>query len=152
MKRVATVFSAGLLLAVAGTAQEAAAQQPSFAGQWACQMTYTEFNRQGQRTSGFTREFMMAIYPNGQFEAAGTMASVAGYNQFRSLGQWQVEQGSIVAQGPEQQDSSYPVPGLMFVFIGTLQPDGSMAHSFEQPDPNRQYVMNRTLQYCERRG
>jgi hypothetical protein len=145
----ALTYCAITVVASSGTAM---AEQSKHPGQWACQMTYTDLDAQGNRTSGFTREYMLAIQPDGMFEAQGTTSGAAGNHQFYSQGQWQAQGDDLSAQGMEQSDDPYAIPGMMFVFAGTLQPDGTMAYRYEQPDPNQQYIMNRTLYYCERRG
>ena len=141
----------GLLFAVlaAGPGQ---AQQGGHAGDWHCQMAYTEFDQNGNRTSGFVRDFALRIDQANNFQAYGTIGGAAGYNQFQSQGQFQVEGATIYGGGPEQSSNSMTMPGLQFAFTGTLQPDGRMSYTFEQPDPNRQYVMARTNYYCERQG
>lgn len=131
---------------------QTATAQGSHAGQWACQMTYTELDPWGNRTSGFVRDYMMAIYPDGRFEAQGSLAGAAGVHQFCSQGQWQAQGADMIASGPEQSSDPFQMPGMQFVFTGTLQADGSMSYRYEQADPSGRYLMIRTLYACQRRG
>lgn len=140
------------LFAVMAAASVALAQPAGHIGQWACQMTYTELDRQGNRTSGFTRDYRMAVRADGSFEAIGSIAGAAGYHQFRSRGTWQSQGPSMIARGLEQTSDPWQMPGIDFVFTGTLQSDGTISYRYEQLDPYQQYVMVRTLYYCERRA
>lgn len=119
-------------------------------GKWGCQFSYAELNPQGGIVSGFNRQFLIAFYSNGGYEAQGQEAGASGYSQFYSQGQWkQMEGALVIAQGNMQSDSPYAIPGTMFGFSGQLQADGSLSFTYEQPDPNRQYVMNRTVSQCQ---
>lgn len=137
----AAASAAACLLAAPALAQ----QNP--AGQWRCQQTYGEYNQQGQRTSGWTREFMIAVYPNGSYEAQGQEASVAGIMQFRSQGQWQYQGGAFVARGQMQDTSG--MPGL-FGFTAQIEQNGMMRLDYPQHDPSGQWMMNRSMVMCQR--
>lgn len=140
----------GLVLSLFAPAA-AMAQTTSPVGQWACQMTYTELDRFGNRTSGFVREYMLGVFADGSYQAGGGQMAADGYSQFQSQGTWQLQGGQFVARGPEQSTGPYAVPS-MFMLVSNLAPDGrSMLLNFEQPDPYGTYVMNRTNTYCERR-
>jgi hypothetical protein len=143
-------LAAGLAAAAALTAGPAAAQVSPHVGQWACQMTYTELNPNGSRQSGWVRQFALAVYPNGQYQVQGTMAGAGGYSQFRSQGQWQSQGAQFMARGPEQSNDMMGIPS-MFIMVATLN-GGMMTSSYEQPDPSRSYVMNRSLTQCQRQG
>ena len=137
------------LCAVLSTAA-AAQQQQDYIGLWACQASYEIYDKAGNRTQGHNREYMLGIYANGQFEAQGTVLSAAGYNQIRSQGQWTLENGNIVASGPEVSDA-LNVPGMTFVHLAQVQGGNVMIFSLKQPDPTQSYVANRSDIYCERR-
>ena len=143
-------WTAGLVV-IAGLAgvQPALAQQ-QYVGTWGCEFTYTEMNQFGQRTSGHTRQYLIAIYPNGSFEAQGQMGSAMGYQPFQSQGQWQVDEqsGKLMAQGQEYI-GGMPSPGA-FVMMGGVDPDGAFRNAYEQVDPSNSYVMNRQLYFCQR--
>ena len=95
MKRI----FAALAVTTCSLAPVAQAQQANVAGQWQCQTSFTEKNQRGQRTSGFTQEFMMNVQPNGQFFAQGMMNAVPYPTPIRVQGQWRIEQGIFGAQG-----------------------------------------------------
>ena len=139
------------LVVLAGLiAGPAVAQNADYAGTWACQFSYTELTPQGGRASGFTREFMIAIYPDGGFEAQGTEAGMSGYSQFQAQGRLEGGPQGIFGQGQMMSNDPYALPGMMFAFGAAMQPDGRLSMNYEQPDPNNQYVMNRTLTDCQR--
>jgi len=123
------------------------AQTPEYTGIWACEFSYTEFNQRNERTAGHTRSFTLVVLPNGRFQATGTVSSIAGVAMFRSEGAWQIEDGHLVADGP---DSSFP--GMVFGFAGLLQPNGMLAYQYEQRDPTNSYVMSRSNYLCNRLG
>lgn len=108
------------------------------------------------QTSGFNREYVMLLYPQGTYEAQGTEAGVSGYSQFYSQGQWQEMPGPngamIMAKGSYQSNQPYGIPGMTFGFNAQMQPGGVMSFTYEQPDPYGQYVMNRSIDYCQRQG
>lgn len=140
----------GLVLALA-VPVAATAQTAPPVGQWACQMSYTELDQFGNRKSGFVREYMLAVFADGSYQAGGTQAAADGYTQFQSQGTWQSQGGQFIAKGPERSTGLYVGPS-MFMLVSNLSPDGmSMLLNYEQPDPNGIYVMNRTNNYCERR-
>lgn len=128
-------------------------QTQSAVGQWACQMTYTEFDQMGNRTSGFVKEYFLAVHANGAFEVAGNMLGAAGTTPFQGQGQWSMQGGLFSGQGPIQEQSMFGSMSNMFVMLANVAPDGrSMMFSNEQADPNRRYVMSRSIYACDRRG
>ena len=122
----------------------------SVAGQWACQITFTEYDRYGNRTGGYVQDFGMMLYPNGTYEAQGVMTSVAGQHQFQSQGGWQPQGNGVFAQG-YLYDTMSPTPGV-FGVIADLMPDGTLMKTVEQPDSTMTILLGRTNTYCERRG
>lgn len=125
-------------------------QQAGFTGTWNCQTSYTEFDQNGNRTSGFVREFQLVIAPNGSFQAYGTIGSAAGYDQFQSQGGWQVENGALMVSGPEQTSNPIVMPGMTFFMVVQMQQDGSLMFAYDQPDSSQRYIMNRSNNYCQR--
>ena len=138
----AAAMAAGCLIGA-----PALAQQGGPVGQWRCQQTYGEYNPQGQRTSGWTREFVIAVYPNGAYQAQGQEAGVSGVSQFQSQGQWQFQQGAFSARGQMQDSSGFP--GL-FGFVAQVEANGTMRLDYPQRDPSGQWVMNRSMVMCQR--
>lgn len=141
-----------VLVCLCSAATIAPAWAQGFAGQWGCQMTYTEFSGPNARTGGYTRNFGIVFYPNHTYQAAGTQLALNGQTQFQSQGQWREQEGGIYAQGPERSNDPYDYGGGMFGFFARIDPDGALSLTYEQADPNQQYVMTRTIIYCERQG
>ena len=59
---------------------------PTFAqleGTWQCEMTYTELTPQGQRTSGYIKQYIMGVYAGGGLEVQGSYTGIGGLTQFR---------------------------------------------------------------------
>jgi len=127
---------------------------PAFAqleGSWQCEMTYTELNPQGQRTSGYVKQFVMGVYAGGGLEVQGSYTGIGGVTQFQVQGQWKVDQGHFMAQAQGMQQSQWGTMPEMFVMLGLPSPDGSsMSYNHEQRDPSGSYVMNRQLFACRR--
>jgi hypothetical protein len=144
-----TVITAAVAALSLTTAAPALAQSSPHVGQWSCQFSYTELNPDGSRQSGFVRQFQIALYPNGTYQAQGTMSGAAGHSQFRSQGQWRAQGQAVMAQGQEESTASMGIPSI-FGFTAILNPGGGMSASYEQPDPSRRYVMNRSITQCQR--
>lgn len=126
--------------------------QTSPVGLWACQMAYTEFNEQG-RTGGFIREYFMAVEANGTFRAEGQFAhGGTGVSPFAVQGDWRVgPTGLFEAAGPEQSPMAAWAP-IVFVVTGQISSDGTRMNVTEElPDPTSRYIMQRTINICERR-
>ncbi len=125
------------------------AQGAEYSGMWACQSAYDEFDQSGNRTGGFVREYMIALYPNQTFEAQGTRGDMNGYHPFQSQGNWYLEADRLMVQGPELSATSQIVP-TSFVMIGQILQNGAMAFTYEQPDSAQRYIMSRSNYLCER--
>lgn len=120
MSRMTTGLAAGIVslsMLVSGTAH---AQDLS--GQWGCQYGYAEYTAQGY-LRGHTREFNLALYANGDFEAAGHISSGAGVEAFQAQGQWRYnpQSNEIEAQGQSFQQSGTQMP---FAFSGIVASTG----------------------------
>lgn len=143
-------FSIGLL-AAAGLLAATYPALAQFEGTWRCEMTYTEMNAQGQRTSGYVKQFMMNAYAGGGLDAQGSYMGIGGPTQFQVSGQWKVDQGHFMAQAQGMQQSQWGTMPEMFIMLALPGPDGrTMSFTYEQPDPSGRYVMNRQLYACER--
>jgi hypothetical protein len=145
-------FALAAVLTAAGSSA-ALAQNASPVGQWGCNMTFTELNQFGNRTSGYAQEYRIAVYQNGTFDVGGTTMGVSGYSQFQGQGQWQLQQNVFIAQGQAQEQSSFGIMPTMFMMLGTLSPDGGgMSFTNESPDPSGTYIMSRSHYLCQRQG
>ena len=127
---------------------------PTFAqleGTWQCEMTYTELTPQGQRTSGYIKQYIMGVYAGGGLEVQGSYTGIGGLTQFQVQGQWQIDQGHFMAQAQGMQQSQWGTMPEMFVMLGLPSPDGStMSYNHEQRDASGSYVMSRQLFACRR--
>jgi hypothetical protein len=90
---------------------------PTFAqleGTWQCEMTYTELTPQGQRTSGYIKQYIMGVYAGGGLEVQGSYTGIGGLTQFQVQGQWKIDQGHFMAQaqGMQQSQAARPVRQL----------------------------------------
>lgn len=142
--RIAAGVAAGLLAATAPVLGQ-------FEGTWQCQMTYTELDQQGQRTSGYIKQYMMGVYAGGGLEAQGSYTGIGGATQLQVQGQWKVEQGHFMAQAQGMQQSQWGSMPEMFIMLGLPGPDGNtMSYNHEQRDASGSYVMNRQLYACQR--
>src|SRR5690606_28420944 len=98
------------------------------AGQWSCQQTYTEFDQRGNRTSGHTTEYVLAVQAGGQYQVNGTIWGGIGGTPFQGNGQWQVQNGHFLANGSVMQFDGTTLP---FVVVAILAPD-SASMAFRQ--------------------
>lgn len=138
-------------LALAGLVVSTLPSLAQFEGTWTCEMTYTELNPHGQRTSGYVKQYRMGVYSGGGFEAQGNYVGIGGPTQFQVQGQWGVDQGHFMAQAQGMQQSQFGSMPELFVTLGLPGPDGStMSYNHEQRDPSGSYVMNRQLYQCQR--
>ena len=140
---------AALTVAICGFAQSAQAQQQfqgaGPTGQWQCQMSFSELNQRGQRTSGFTQEFTMNVQQNGQFYAQGMMNAVPYPTQFQSQGQWQVQGGMFGAQGT----STGPMGQSPWAVVGQLQ--GNMIQAnYQSPSQYNRGGTARSIVMCQK--
>ncbi|MFD1252378.1 hypothetical protein DEVEQU_03737 [Devosia equisanguinis] len=141
---IAALVLAGML---AGTMPSLA----QFEGNWQCEMTYTELNQQGQRTSGYVKQYVMGVYPGGGMEAQGAYVGIGGQTQFQVQGQWKVDQGHFMAQAQGMQQSQFGTMPEMLIMLAQPGADGrTMSYNYEQRDPSGSYVMNRQLYACQR--
>ena len=143
---------AAILAYIAFTGTGAVAQQGSPVGQWGCQFSYTELDQGGNRTSGYGREFIIALNPDGNYYTEGTEMGIGSTFQFRSQGQWQSQGNSVSAQGSEESNNPMGIPGMQFFFSATLEANDMLMLTYEQPDPSQSYVMNRSITQCQRQG
>ena len=131
----------------------AEAQNNPFAGNWQCSMTYTEFNPNGSRHSGFSENTILQLYPNGNFAVQGQqMSGIGGTWGFQGQGEWRFgpSQGGMAmgAQGVRSDPTFGQAP---YAFTAFLAPDGSgMYNKHEVPQPNGQGIQARTLIQCQR--
>jgi hypothetical protein len=129
------------------------AQSQSPVGQWACQFSYTELDRTGNRTSGHMQEYVLAVYPNGTLEVAGNILGGVGATPFQGQGQWNMQGELFNGQAPVQQQDMFGSIPIPFMILANVAPDGrSMSLTNEQADPSRTYVMSRSITICDRRG
>ena len=80
-------------------------------GQWTCEMGY-----QGP-AGAHTRQFLINIYPNQNFEAQGTFNASLGSYGFYAQGGWQFSGAAINLVGQEQNQS---LGNLRFVVEGNF--------------------------------
>lgn len=142
---------AALTLATCGLTTVANAQQQFSGagptGQWQCQMSFSEINQRGQRTSGFTQEFVMNVQQGGQFQAQGMLNAVPYPTQFQAQGQWRVQQGVFGAQGM----SNGPMGQSPWMVAGQLQ--GNVIQSnFESPSQFNRGGKARSIVMCQKAG
>lgn len=138
-------------LATLGLLAASAPSAAQFEGTWQCEMSYTELDQQGQRTSGFVKQYRMGVYPGGGIEAQGSYTGIGGPTQFQVQGQWKVEQNHFIAEAQGMQQSQWGTMPEMFIMMGLPGPDGrTMSFSYEQRDPSGSYVTNRQLYACQR--
>ncbi|MDO9525528.1 MAG: hypothetical protein Q7J57_08285 [Gemmobacter sp.] len=132
------------------TTPQIGAAQTGFSGEWVCKITYTDLTPQGQRISGFTRDFRMIAHPDGTFVVQGTQAGADGSTLFQSYGEWQAHGDRFIAHGPEQSNAMVQIPGMVFSFMGTANQDGTLSHTYESRDPSQRHVTDRTTYFCKR--
>lgn len=145
MKR--TILTAAAI-AMGLAATPAHAQNNSqFHGMWSCNSTYTELDQQGNRKSGFSRFYQIQINSNGTYQAQGYTPGVYGNDPFQSQGQWKIDQGALLADGPEFGPNV--LPGMKFIMVGQMQ-DGQLTSRYDMKDPSGTWIMNRSLMQCQR--
>ena len=143
-----TVIAAFALTACAfAQSANAQPQQPNPVGQWQCQMSFTELNQRGQRTSGFTQEFVLNVQQGGQFYSQGIMNAVPYPTQFQAQGQWMVQDGVFGAQGTGFDGMSQ----MPWAVAGQLQ--GNMIQSnYESPSQYNRGGRARSIVLCQKSG
>lgn len=146
MKRTAVIAAAVLAAGLAATPAHAQ-NNSQFHGMWSCNSTYTELDQQGNRKSGFSRFYQIQINANGTYQAQGYTPGVYGNDPFQSQGQWKIEQGALLADGPEYGPSV--LPGMKFIMVGQMQ-DGQLTSRYDMKDPSGTWIMNRSLMQCQR--
>ncbi len=151
MKRTALISAAAI---AAGLAAAPAHAQTNYAGQWACQISHQQNNSQGGYYSGWHRNLVINVSPNGQYEAQGTETGMSGTQRFQSQGSWNTDSGLFSAQGPEQKEN--PVVGGLdmgwFMLLAKMDPGNrTMALSNPVTSPQTGEV-SRNNTMCERRG
>lgn len=150
--KIALIALSAIMLPMSGVAVHA--QPNAFVGQWYCQETYTEFDRFGNRTSGFVEEYVIAVQGNGTFQANGAQNGIGGTASFQTEGRWNTQGGAFLAdgQGVIQQPMFGTLPHR-FVKVLYADPGGnSMRQSMDTPDPTNSYVMARSNVICQRQG
>ena len=121
------------------------------AGRWGCQFASTDWDRNGNRTGGHTREFQLALYPNGNYEAAGVVTGINGKFQFQSQGRWQTDGSQVIARGKEYTNNPQDIQPMDFMFVAYLQQNGALSLFYEQGDQSGTYLMSRLNAECLRR-
>lgn len=149
MKRTALITAAAIAFGLTATPAVAQGGNSQFHGMWSCNMTYTELDQQGNRKSGFARFYQIQINADSTFQVQGYTPGVYGNEPFQSQGQWKVDQGFFLADGPEYGPNV--LPGMKFIMGAQLQ-DGQLTSRYEMKDPNGQWIMNRSLMQCQRGG
>ena len=130
-------FLSLIAITACGLGQTAIAQQTNPAGQWQCQTSYTEKSPRGQRTSGFTTEFVMSVQEDGQVYAQGMMNAVPFPTQFQAQAQWRVQDGGFVAQGTQSTPMGPSAWGFVSLWKGEIMEvnhqskvaNGSLGHT-----------------------
>lgn len=147
MKRTALINAAAIALGLTAAPAVAQGGNAQFHGMWSCNSTYTELDQQGNRKSGFSRFYQIQINANGTFQVQGYTPGVYGNDPFQSQGQWKVDQGALLADGPEYGPNV--LPGMKFIMVGQLQ-DGQLMSRYDMKDPSGTWIMNRSLMSCQR--
>lgn len=146
MKRTALIAAAALAACLAATPAHAQ-NNSQFQGMWSCNSTYTELDQQGNRKSGFSRFYQIQINADGTYQAQGYTPGVYGNDPFQSQGQWKIDQGALLADGPEFGPNV--LPGMKFIMVGQMQ-DGQLTSRYDMKDPSGTWIMNRSLMQCQR--
>lgn len=144
MRAVQVAIAIALLL---GSVERVAATD-DLAGQWQCQFGFSQWDSFGNPSGSHTREFILGLYPGGQFEAQGRMGSIMGYHQFQASGQWQVISGSLIAQG-QSIDTMLQMPAP-FSVVGDAKSDGSLSRTDDVPNATGTGLVSRTVLVCRR--
>lgn len=147
MKRTALITAAAIALGLTAAPAVAQGGNAQFHGMWSCNSTYTELDQQGNLKSGFSRFYQIQINANGTFQVQGYTPGVYGNDPFQSQGQWKVDQGALLADGPEYGPNV--LPGMKFIMVGQLQ-DGQLMSRYDMKDPSGTWIMNRSLMSCQR--
>jgi hypothetical protein len=147
MKRTALITAAAIALGLSASPAIAQGGNAQFHGMWSCNSTYTELDQQGNRKSGFSRFYQIQINSNGTYQAQGYTPGVYGNDPFQSQGQWKIDGGALLADGPEYGPNV--LPGMKFIMVGQLQ-DGQLMSRYDMKDPSGTWIMNRSLMSCQR--
>lgn len=130
-------------------ASVAPANAQSVAGQWVCTYAYAEYSPRGYRR-GHTRDFNIALYQNGAFEAAGRISSAAGVSAFQAQGAWQYspQSNEVSARGMSVDQRG---ARLRFEIGGKVMSGGRVfQRTTEARDPSGRYVAQRLVIQCRR--
>ena len=150
MKRILTAIAVSVCsLGLAAQAQQQSGNpyQVGPAGQWQCQTSFTEMNQRGQRTSGFTQQFVMNVQQNGQFFAQGMMNAVPYPTQIRVQGQWRVQDGVFGAQGMMPTEMGQ----MPWMVAGQLQ-GNTIQMNQEAPSQYTRGGKARSIVMCQKAG
>lgn len=137
------------LVFTAFLASSGIAEAQGLTGQWGCHYAYAEYTQRGY-LRGHTRDFNIALYQNGGFEAAGRISSAAGVSAFQAQGTWQYspQTNEVWARGMSVGQSGAQV---RFEVGGKVAPGGRMFQSrTEARDSTGRYVAQRLIIQCQR--
>lgn len=127
--------------------------QQQFLGQWSCEHSYTEYNNNGNRTSGFTMAFGAVIQPDGSFYAEGQEQSIMGVMPFQAQGGWFIENGPRGPLLSARGQRNGPSGVSPFGFIGFMGPNNRVLyHNQDIPNPQTGGLMSRSSTECYRTG
>lgn len=128
------------------------AQMNAIVGTWQCGKSYTEFNSYGQRTSGFTEQWVMRLNPDASFQANGMQSGIGGNWGFQGQGRWQTGphrgQTAVVLDGMRTDPTMGQAPFIVGVYLG---PQGqTLYNQVDVPQPNGNGIQARTNVQCQR--
>ncbi len=145
-------LSCASVICVAAIGTFAQAQSNPVAGNWQCGMSYTEFNRDGSRNSGFTEQFNLYLQPDGNFGLEGMQMGIGGSWQYQGQGTWQygnTQQGIGVGGKGVRTDPTFGQ--APWGFAAYLGPQGqNLYQQHDVPQPNGQGIQARTIIQCQR--
>lgn len=126
------------LLALLGLAIASPAAAQGVAGQWQCQLA----NQSNLATGTWTYEFILALNPDGSFQAQGSYYALsAGFSvPFQAAGGWQQSQQGVYARGNQQRQDG---AAMEFTLLFTTVQGNAMSHRMQNA------AGNLTL-YCQR--
>jgi len=145
LKRGATAIAFTLFFGFAAQAQQ------QFVGQWYCESSYTEFDNNGNRTSGFSMAFNLAVQPDGNFYAEGRELNVMGVFSFQAQGGWGIENapgGPLFFANGQMNGSNGITP---FAHVGAMAPDNRvMFRNIDIPNTQTGGIISRASSECRR--
>jgi hypothetical protein len=114
------------ILVPLGLAISAPATAQGVAGQWQCQMA----NQSNLATGTWTYNFVMALNPDGSFQAQGSYYALsAGFSvNFQAGGGWQQSSQGVLVQGNEQRQDG---TAQQFMLVFTTVQGNAMSHRLQ---------------------